>query len=99
MIIIELTGGSIVLRSEAGQVIRVPLAEAPRLIAKALEALGVSGTRYQQGWRAGRAVGYQDGLAQGYAQRDREYVISADRARQQALDEALELLAEKAKAA
>jgi hypothetical protein len=84
MITIDIAGGSLILVNEAGTTIRVPLCEAPRLVAAALEALGVSGSRYQQGWRAGYAVGRQDGQQLGYEQRDREWTIAQERERTRA---------------
>lgn len=95
MIKTEIAGGCLTLSNETGTTIRVPLCEAPRLVAAALEALGVQGTRFQQGWKAGRIVGCQDGLHEGYAQRDREWAIAQARAEAAAARaEALALLAE-----
>lgn len=92
MIDTKIAGGALILTNEAGTTIRVPLAECPRLVASALEALGVTGSRYQQGWKAGRIVGLEDGILEGYRQCEREFEMIAEQRRAQARREVLALL-------
>lgn len=74
MIIIKKSGAAITL-TRGDQTFTLPVAEAPALIAALLDQLGVSGTRYQQGYQ----TGLSDGLLEGYARRDREYVVAASK--------------------
>jgi hypothetical protein len=71
MIRITKDGATLTL-TRGEQVFTLPAAEAPQLIAAVLDLLGVSGTAYQRGYQ----LGVQDGLIEGYARRDREYIVA-----------------------
>lgn len=79
MITITKRGATLTL-TRGEQTFTLPAAEAPALIAAILAELGVAGTRYQQGYQ----LGITDGLIEGYARRDREYVVAAEKARRAA---------------
>ena len=68
--------GAVLTLARGAQSFTIPASEAPQLIAAILAELGVSGTKYQQGYQ----LGVQDGLLEGYSRRDREYIVAAEKA-------------------